>query len=403
MSTSILYHGFGLKGHRHKKTEFVEGEIRFHIGLKPRHLRCPLCNTRQVIKHSEKLRTLRTLPIGKKLVKLVVSVPRVECPYCEVRRRVKLPSTEKRLSYTKQFARYVIGLCEVMTIRAVARHLGVSWDLVKDIHKKYLQKHFSKPRLSHLKQIAIDEISIGDNHKYLTVVLDLATGAVVYVGKGKGTDALKDFWTRLGRAHAQIEAVAIDMSPAYISAVLDNLPEAQLVFDRFHIAKLFNDKITELRRDLQREADENEKEVFKGLRWLLVKHPENIDEDEDKKRRLQEALKINQPLALVYYMKDEFRQFWEQKDKEAAKHFLHDWTGRAVASEVSVLKKLGKTIQAHRSGLLAWYDYPISTSPLEGVNNKIKTLQRQAYGYRDKEYFRLRIFSCHRADYKVVG
>ena len=403
MSTSILYHGFGLRGQNHEKTEYVDGEVYFHVRLKPRHIRCPLCKTRQVIRHSVKTRILRTVPIGTRPVKIIVKVPRVECPYCEVRRRVEVPFAEKRLTYTKQFARYVIFLCQLMTKQDVANHLGVSWDLVKGIHKRYLKRNFSKPRLRDLKLIAIDEISIGSQHRYLTVVLDLETGAVVHVGEGKGADALDAFWTRLGRSHAAIEAVAIDMSKAYISAVLGNLEDARLIFDRFHVVKLFNDKITKLRRDLQREADDTGKEVLKGIRWLLVRHPENLRRSKNEQQRLHEALMLNQPLALAYYMKEDFRRFWEQPSKEAAEAFLDDWIRRAKASDISVLQQLGRTMESHRYGLIAWYDYPISTSPLEGTNNKIKTLQRQAYGYRDDEYFKLLIFACHNARYALVG
>jgi len=403
MSTSILYHGFGLRSQQHQKTDYVDGEVHFYVTLKPKHIRCPVCGTRQVIRHGTKIRCLRTVPIGRKPVKIMVSVPRLECSRCEVTRRVQPPFTQKRLSYTKQFARFVIDLCEVMTIQDVADYLDVSWGLVKGIHKRYLRKNFSKPRLADLKWIAIDEISIGDNYRYLTVVLDLASGAVVYVAKGKGADALRPFWTRLGRAHAQIQAVATDMSRAYISAVLENLPEAKLVFDRFHIRKLFNDKITTLRRDLQREAEETDRDLLKGLRWLLVKNPESLEEDRDEQQRLHEALMVNKPLALAYYMKDEFRRFWEMRDKKKAARFLDDWIRRAKATDIAVLQQLGRTLENHRYGLLAWYDYPISTGPLEGVNNKIKTLQRQAYGYRDQEYFRLRIFAAHTAKYALIG
>ena len=131
---------------------------------------------------------------------------------------------EPRKSYTKAFARYVLELSASMTIRDVARHLGVGWDLVKQIQKDDLKKRFAKPKLKHLRQIVIDEISIGKGHRYLTVVLDLETGVVVHLGRGKGAEALEPFWKRLKAARASIQAVALDMSPAYIAAVLKNLP-----------------------------------------------------------------------------------------------------------------------------------------------------------------------------------
>ena len=119
--------------------------------------------------------------------------------------------------------------------------------------------------------IAIDEISIGAGHRYLTVVLDLTSGAVIHVGQGKGGDALLEFWKKLRRSRARIQAVATDMSPAYIDAVTTHLPEAKLVFDRFHVMKLFNEKLSELRREMYHEIkDKMQKQVLKGVRWLLL-------------------------------------------------------------------------------------------------------------------------------------
>lgn len=164
-----------------------------------------------------------------------------------------------------------------MTIKDVAQHLHISWDVIKEIQKENLQRRFDKPKLKHLRQIAIDEISIGKGHRYLTLVLDLESGAVVHVGQGKGGEALKDFWIRLGRRRAKIEAVAIDMSPAYIEAVRTYLPQATLVFDRFHVIKLYNDKLSDLRRALYHELEDGlEKQVLKGVRWLLLKRPEHL-------------------------------------------------------------------------------------------------------------------------------
>ena len=142
-----------------------------------------------------------------------------------------------------------------MTIRDVAEHLGVGWDMIKDIQKRDLSRRFAKPKLKHLRRIAIDEIAVAKGHRYLTVVLDLDSGAVVFVGDGKGADALKPFWKRLRPSGAKIEAVAMDMSAAYRGAVSAHLPEAVIVFDRFHVVKLFNEKLSELRRDAAPRGD----------------------------------------------------------------------------------------------------------------------------------------------------
>jgi transposase len=290
-----------------------------------------------------------------------------------------------------------------MTILDVARHLGVGWDIVKDIQKRDLSRRYAKPKLKNLRQIAIDEISVAKGHRYLTVVLDLESGAVVFVGDGKGADALKPFWKRLRRCKADIKAVAIDMSPAYHHAVFTHLPRATIVYDHFHVIKLFNDKLSKLRRWLYHRANGDEKKVLKGSRWLLLKAPANLDPQRNELSRLEEALKLNKPLALAYYLKEDLRQFWEQPDKTFATTFLNDWTRRARASDVNMLRQMAKTLDAHRDGLLAYYDYRISTGPLEGTNNKIKTLKRQAYGFRDLEFFKLKILAIHEAKYALVG
>jgi transposase len=316
---------------------------------------------------------------------------------------VEIGFADPRRTYTKAFERYALELSRQMTILDVARHLGVSWDIIKDIQKRDLSRRYAKPKLKDLRQIAIDEIAVAKGHRYVTVVLNLESGAVVFVGDGKGADALKPFWKRLRGSKAKIEAVAMDMSPAYREAVSTHLPKATIVFDHFHVIKLFNDKLSDLRRWLYNRAEDEQKKVLKGVRWLLLKAPENLDAQRDEEQRLEQALKLNRPLALAYYMKEDLRQFWEQPGKRFATAFLNDWIRRAKASGVNMLVQMAKTLDAHRSGLLAYYDYPISTGPLEGTNNKIKTMKRQAYGFRDIEFFKLKILAIHESKYALVG
>jgi transposase len=403
MSTSILYHGLGIRGYRYKRTYFAEGDLVFSIEKDPSTLRCPCCKGWHVIRRGAALRWFRAVPIGRKSIYIALRVPRVECLYCGIVRQIDIGFADPRRTYTKAFERYVLELSRHMTIRDVARHLGISWDMVKDIQKRYLSKQYSQPRLRDLRLIAIDEISIGRGHRYLTVVLDLSSGAVVFVGDGKGADALIPFWKKLKCSKAQIDAVAMDMSPSYISAVSTNLPKAAIVFDHFHIIKMFNDKLAELRRELQREAEDADKQVLKGTRWLLLKNPENLRIDRNERERLDAALKLNKPLATAYYLKEDLRQLWLQKDQEKAAVFLDDWIAQARSASIKMLDDFADTLESHRAGILAYYEYPISTGPLEGTNNKIKTLQKQAYGFRDMEFFKLKIYALHETKYALVG
>lgn len=404
MSTSLLYHGFGVRGYRHVRTDYVEGEVLFSIEQPRAALRCPVCESAGVKRRGEEWRTFQTVPIGRKRVLVMLPVARVECPACEVVRQVAVPFAEPRRTYTKSFARYVLDLSRHMTIRDVANHLRVGWDLVKEIQKTDLQRRFSKVPLKKLREIAIDEISIGKGHRYLTVVLDLKRGAVVFVGEGKGSQALEPFWQRLGRLRHNIQAVAMDMSEAYIKAVSEHLPKAKIVFDHFHIIKLFNDKLSDLRRELFHEAtDKLHKHVLKGTRWLLLKNPEHLDPTRDERQRLEEALELNAPLATAYYLKEDLRQLWHQPNRTVAQRFLTSWYKRAMASGVRMLQQFARTLLAHSWGILNYFEFRISTGPLEGTNNKIRTMQRQAYGFRDHEFFKLKIYALHETRYQLVG
>ena len=404
MSTSLLYHAFGIRGYEYVRTDYQGGQVIFFIHQEPKTCRCSACGSRTVRPRGRVERRFRALPIGSRATTVVLPIPRVQCLACGLVRQVELSFADPRRSYTTSFERYALELSRRMTIRDVAVHLNVSWDVIKDIQKRDLWRRYAKPKLKHLRHIAIDEIAIAKGYRYVTVVLDLESGAVVFVGDGKGADALKPFWKRLRTSKAKIEAVAMDMSPAYREAVSTSLPQAKIVFDHFHVIKLCNEKLSDLRRDLHREATEMmHKEVLKGTRWLLLKNPENLDEQRDEKRRLEEALALNKSLATAYYMKEDLRQFWEQPGKRFATAFLKDWIRRAEASGIKMLQQMAKTLAAHRSGLLAYYDVPISTGPLEGTNNKIKTMKRQAYGFRDHEFFKLKILAIHETKYALVG
>jgi transposase len=404
MSTSLLYQAFGIRGYRYVGTEFFEGVVIFSVEQERTRLRCPICRSTEVTAHGGEDRLFRLVPIGGKETRLSFRIPRVECHACQLTRQVHLPFADPRRHYTHAFERYAAELCRHMTIQDAARHLQVGWDTIKDIEKRYLQRRFGKPRLHKLKQIAIDEIAVGKGHHYVTVVLNLQSGAVVFVGEGRDAAALQPFWRRLRRARAKIQAVATDMSPAYIRAVQDNLPDAIHVFDHFHVIKLFNDKLSNLRRELHHEATSQlHKQVLKGTRWLLLKNPENLDPKRSERERLEEALRINRPLATAYYMKEDLRQIWGQPNKATGQRVLDDWIRRAEASGIRMLEQFARTLAWHRTGILAWYDCRISTGPLEGTNTKIQVMKRQAYGFRDKEFFRLKIYALHESKYALVG
>jgi transposase len=404
MSTTVLYRMFNVRGYRFRKNIFVKGGMEIVIEQPRDKCRCPACDSGNIILRGKKTRRFLAPPIGHKSVTIVLDVPRVECVDCGVIRQVKIPFARPMCRYIRQFEQFVLDSLTAMTCEDVARMLGVSWGLIRDIESRFLTRKYAKPRLKDVTKIAIDEIAVRKGHKYMTIVMDLDTGKVLFVGDGKGSDALTPFWKRLRKSGATIQAVAIDMSTAYISAVENELPDAIFVFDRFHVIKMVNDKITQIRRRLYREnQDESYRATLKGIRWLLLKRNESLDPEKSELERLQKALELNQDLATGYVLKEELRELWDQEDCDVAEGMLLDWVLYAESTGIPELVSLAKSLRRHALGILAYYDCEITSGPIEGLNNKIKTMKRQAYGYRDMEYFKLKILAIHRTKYALVG
>ena len=223
----------------------------------------------------------------------------------------------------------------------------------------------------------------------------MKSGRILYVGNGKGANALDGFWKRVRRKGVDIKYIATDLSAAFISSVYENCPNAVHVFDHFHVVKLMNEKLDEIRRiQYHMEKDINKRKVLKGTRYLLLSNGVDIF-DKEYKTRLDNALAMNKPLSQAYYLKEQLREIWTQVNKNNAEMVMLDWVKQAQESKVPQLVKMAATVMAHRTGILAWYDCHISTGKVEGINNKIKVLKRAAYGFRDERYFELRLYALH--------
>ena len=403
MPVNIIHSTQGICNYELDKQVKKRGKISYFCHFAGK-LKCPCCGSVHVLQREIIHRSFLGVPFGATTVILEMDIPKIYCKECQTARLIGTPFAKKYKRYTKKFQEYVISLIGFVTCSDLVKMLNVSWDTIRDIEKEYLQKNFSKPDLSGVKRIAIDEISVKKGHKYLTIVLDLDKGNVIHVGEGKGGDALNKFWNRLRKSGAKIECVSVDLSPAYTAAVEENLPAAQIVYDHFHVIKLFNDMMTKVRRELYSKlTDKEQKSALKGTRFLLLKRPENLNPDKGEPERLQKALEMNETLMQLYYLKDDFAALWEQDDYSQAEGWLLDWLQYAERLNIQALTTFCKNIRRHAIGIINWYDYPVSSGPLEGLNNKIKTLKRKAYGYRNMEIFKLKILAIHKSMYKLVG
>jgi transposase len=334
-----------------------------------------------------------------------VQVPIVKCKSCGAQRQIDLKIADPKKTYTKGFARDVLKLLKEMSVLAVARLLGVSWFLICSILKSYLEGRYPKKDLKNLRHIAIDEISVGKGHNYLTIVYDLDAKEPVFVGDGKAESALEPFWKKLGPVQAKkIECVSIDMGAAFQAAVRHNIPHADIVFDHFHVVKLANEYVDNLRRSVITRSNFEGKNFVTGNRFLLLKNPENLDPRRNEPERLQRLLDLNSPMTEMYILKEDLRQFWDLGSREEADKAIDTWVETANSSKEPLIKRLAGTIAKFKEGITNYYNHEVSSGPLEGFNNKIKALVRRAYGYKNREFFKLVILASNEfAPNRVAG
>jgi transposase len=287
------------------------------------------------------------------------------------------------------------------TLLCVALFLGLQWKTVKNIDKANLKKRAKQFSFKKLRYISIDEIAIKKGHKYMTVFTDISTGQIIHAVEGRNEEALRPFLKLLSKKAKRLRGIGIDMSAAYASSVKKHLPSVSIIFDRFHVTKLLNNTIDKIRRSEYAKCQNKGLRVLKGQRFLLLRN--FIDLDNEQKSSLQHLLEINESLAIAHSMKEQFRLFWECGSKAEGTRFLCWWIIQAFESGVEQLAKTARTLLHHAEGLISYFEHKIDNGKAEGINNKIKVLKRNAYGFRDQEYFKLRLYNLHTKEYQLVG
>jgi transposase len=316
----------------------------------------------------------------------------VRCGRCQGTRSEEHEFVEVSARVTKRLALYIAQLCRILSVSEVAEHLGLDWKLVKRCDKEALQREFPAPDTAGLRLLAIDEIAVKKGHQYMTVVLDYVTGRVVWLGEGRRFETLSAFFLLMKpEERASVEAVAMDMWDPFIKAVRTHLPHARLIFDLFHVvAGYHRDVLDEVRKAAYRKTrDEQERRYIKGSRFLLYKNEKNLTEKQ--RPQLAELLRVNQEIATAYVLRDSLKAIWDARNPWQARRELNTWCRLARESEIPALVKFAKRLRRHGRGIVAHARYPIHTSRLEGVNNKIKVIKRRSYGFHDTEYFALKI------------
>jgi transposase len=325
-----------------------------------------------------------------KQVWLQVGYRKIWCPTCGKARVEELDFCDASKRLTRRMARYVYDLCKVMTVSDVAKHLDLDPKTVKAIDKSFLEAEHGHMDMKDVCILAIDEIAVKKGYHYMTVVLDYVTGRVIWMGEGHDKETLDLFFAKLSmQEKAAIRAVAVDMWDPYINRVRHHCPQAKIVFDHFHVVKAFGFVIDEIRRSEYKKADRGQRDILKGIRYLLLSNWYNLD---DKGRtKLQQVLDLNQTLSAVYVLKDQLKAIYMFRRRSTAKKALDRWCEMAAEIDHPQMAAFIRTLRAHEEGILNHCDFHIGTSVLEGVNNKIKVIKRKAYGFHDDEYFALKV------------
>jgi transposase len=287
----------------------------------------------------------------------------------------------------------VAALAQRTDKTTVTRVMRVSWPTVGRIVERVVARLAPTDRLEGLKRIGIDELSYRRHHEYLTIVTDHDTGRVVWAAPGKDKETVARFFAELGpERSAALEAVTMDLSAAYRIAVTEAAPRAQIVFDRFHVQRLAHDALDTVRRQQWQAAAAEDKTAIKGTRFALQKNPWNLSRIEREK--LARVQRTNKPLYRAYLLKETLAEILDRRQVHVARAKLDEWLAWAVRARLPPFRKLARTIKAHAEGILAYVATGLSNGRAEGMNGKVRTITRRAYGFHGPWSLVALIFLC---------
>ena len=304
---------------------------------------------------------------------------RVDCIRCGVTVE-HLPWAEVGSWFTRPFENQVGYLAQRSDKTTVSKLMRIAWTTVGDLIQRVVVRHQPADVLDGLTHIGVDELSYRKHHEYVTIVVDHTRGKVVWAHRGKNAETLKLFFAALGPERvAKLVAVSIDMSGAYIKAVTEAAPNAQIVFDRFHVQRLAHDALDEVRRAEVREAPTTvDRVALKGTRWALQKNPWNMTRLEDEK--LSTLPSTNRRLYTAYLLKESLAAVLDRRQVHVARAKLNEWVAWAKHSKLAPFVKLASTIQRHTEGILAYVRTRLTNGRTEALNGKARTITRRAYG-----------------------
>jgi transposase len=339
---------------------------------------------------------VRDLSCGDRRVYLEFLGRRVDCRSCGKVKRERLAWLADNPFYTKRFAFFVGRRCRGATIKDVARELHLDWHSVKELEKQYMREQLRRLGAPGPKVIGVDEVSIRKGHTYRIVVSDLLRGRPIWFG---GTDrseaSLELFFQELGiKKCLGIRLAVMDMWKPFRNATLKHVPDVSILFDKFHVIGHLGEALDKVRKSEYARLTGKNRQFIKGQKYTLLSNHANLTLD--GRRSLAKLLRANKRLNIAYLLKESFGQLWDYQREAWARRFFENWKQALKWQRLKPYEKFARLIDKHWDGIVAYCE-PQNKVPLgfvEGFNNKIRVLQRRAYGLRDEDYLRLKILTC---------
>ena len=355
--------------------------------------RCGSCRAACVLVHERGRRRVRERDWFDRRVWLDVPIRRMDCHHCGARVVEHISWLDSRSRVTQRLRAWIEALTQLLPIAHVARLTGLHWHTIKDIDHRRLERLHGEFVANDVRRLVMDEFALHKGHRYATVIMDADRTRVLWVGEGNSREAIRPFFELLGPERCrQIEAVAMDMNTAFDLEVQQHCPQAEVVYDLFHVVARFGRDVVDRVRVDQSTALRDQpaaRKVVKRSRWLLLRNRDNLKDDQSI--RLDELLAANAPLATVYLLKTELKEVWFAPSVREGAQRWRRWYQMAIDSQLAPAIQFAKRLKKYLRGILASAIYQMNSSILEGVNNKIKVIKRMAYGFRDSAYFFLKI------------
>lgn len=346
--------------------------------------------------YDRKVRRVRDLSCGDVRIYLDVEVRRVYCRRCKKVKQERLQWLADNPFYTKRFAFYVGRRCRDSSLTGVAKELHLDWKTVKALEKQYMREQLKRVGLPGPKVIGIDEISIRKGHTYRIVVSDLLRHRPIWFGGEDRSEASMDlFFKELGpKKSRKIRLAVMDMWKAFGNSTHRHAPQAAILYDKFHVMRHLNEALDKIRKSEYARLSDQDRQFVKGQKYTLLAHWKNLSVD--GRVALKTLFKANKRLNTAYLLKESFGQLWDYKTEGWARRFFDNWRSSLKWQRLKPYEDFAKMIESHWDGIAAYInsEEKVSLGFVEGLNNKIRVIQRRAYGLRDQEYLRLKVLTC---------